>query len=300
MPRKYSSAGRTNRRHIARKAPTAANQKKQIARNQAQITHIQRRLREIREPVTWTMGFERVTMAPNLPSRGPLVVPLTSGPTVTGTKAALNNTGTTSCQWHYTMTPSIQNAPSNKSKCFLGTQYCDLSIESGTETATQRFTVYLVSLQPDSAQDVYNTTTSMTLLERDIHYCCPDKSGGTDPSFYGAYLNPRAFKIHKKYILHTQTTPSEALSTVARGVGVRNNQYNRLLIKFSYGNTKLQAVGDNAPAGSAVAAASLEDIAYDDIDPHKKRFLVVFSDDTNADVNDATLSLSSIVTGSAA
>lgn len=295
MPK--SNTGKKNRRHIKNRKPTANNQRKQILRNQNQITALKQKLKEIRQPVTWRMGFEHATLAPNNSARGPLIIPLTSGPSNTGTPALLNNSAQTSCAWKYTMTPSIQNAPQNKSKCFLGTQYVDLSIESGSEPATQRYTVYLVQLKDDTAQATYDDTISMGTMDRDIHYACPDVNGGTGPSFYGPYLNPRAFKILKKYILQTQSTADDAISSVARGVGVVNNQVCRLMMKFSYGNTKLKAIGDNAPSASPTASADLDDISYSDIAPHKKRFIVVFTDDINEDVNSATVSLSSIITG---
>ena len=294
-PKTYVSAGKKNRRHIKGRRPTAQNQKKQILRNQNQITAIKRTLREHREPVTWQCGFVDATFNP---VQAPLIVPLTNGPGTAGSPAVLNNTDLTPVDWTYTMSPALQNSPLNRSKCFLNTQYLDISIKSGSEARTQQYTAYIVSLQEATAQDTYNQTTNMTLLTRDQHYCCPNNSGVTTPSFYGAYLNPRAFKIHKKFVLMTQSTADEAISSVARNVtGVKTNQVNRIVTRLSYGNTKLMVAGEN------VAGATndrLDSLSYDDIAPDKKKFLVIFTDDTDEDAQHSRLTMSSIITGSCA
>jgi len=295
-----STAGRRNKRDIQKSRPTAAAQKRQIHSTQRQVDAIKTKLREIREPCTWTMGFERVPLVA-VTTSSPFVVPLTSGPTTnTGANAAVvNNAALTSCQWKYTMSPFPQNSPDNRSKAFLGSQYVDFSIESGTETATQRYTIYLVSLQPDTARETYNSTTSMSVLVRDQHYCCPDKSATSDPSMYGVYLNPRMFRIHKKFICQTQSTPDDSISSVARGVGNRNNQTNRFIFKTSYGNAKLVSPGDNN-ANSASPSMDLDQLTYRDINPHLKKFLIICTDDTNGNVLNSTLSLSSVISGSTA
>lgn len=295
-----SSAGRRNKRDIKKSRPTAQAQKRQLLSVQRQVGQIKTKLREIREPCTWTMGFERAPLA-YVTTTSPFIVPLTSGPTtqVGANAATVNNAALTSCQWKYTMSPFPQNSPDNRSKAFLGSQYVDFSIESGTETATQRYTVYLVSLQPDTARETYNSTTSMSVLTRDQHYCCPDQTSSSDPSMYGIYLNPRMFRIHKKFICQTQSTADDSISSVARGVGVRNNQTNRFIFKTSYGNAKLVSPGDNN-SSSASPSMDLDQLTYRDINPHLKKFLVIATDDTNSNVLNATLSLSSIISGSTA
>lgn len=292
--------GRTsvkNRRRITRRRPTARNQRRQILSNQNQISAIQKTLRSNREAVTWHMG---ITNAP-LAGSYPLVVPLTSGPSsAASTQATLNNTGNTNAGWSYTMTPAVYNSDMNRSKCFLYKQYVDFTISSGTEPKLQQFTIYLVSLQPDTAQSVYNDSTGMTQLVNGRDFIgTPPKAIGGDHTQYGVYLNPRSFKVHQKWTCNTQSIAAAAISSVARNTSNTTNQHNRFSCTVNYGGTTLAAPGDNVLA--LPQNDRLHDIEYADIPPHKKRFLLVFSDENeDADVNDSTLTLNSIISGATA
>lgn len=285
-----------NRRRITRSRPSARNQRRQILSNQNQIATIQKTLRETREQVSWRMGCINASLAGGYP----LVVPLTSGPgTNTGKTAQLNNVGSTDVQWDCTMTGVLQNDMLNKSKCFLYKQYVDFVIESGTDATTQQYTIYLVSLRPDTAQLTYNETSNMTSLLPDRDFSVPpsDTTVG-DFVHLGAYLNPRAYKIHHKWTCNTQSTADEGIASVARDSSNTTNQHNRFQCTVNYGGTTLASRGDTT---SGSLDDTIANIDYADIPPHKKRFLIVFSDsNTQDDVNHSLFSMNSIISGATA
>lgn len=292
MTKQRPTAAARNRRHIKNKRPTAQNQKKQILKNQNQIVAIKRQINVRREPVKWKCGFTNAVM-----DSYPFVIPLTSGPTsLASRQALLNNTAATNVGWSYTMSNSVQNSGSNRSKCFVHKQYVDLAIKSGTESALLSFTAFLVQLKPEVATETYTETTQMTVLENDKDYCSAPSS--TADSGYGAYVNSTRYKILKRIELETQSITDDSISSVGRttgnvGQGSRMNQLHRAQLRVNYGNTLIKA-----PAGQG-DNDDLDTVDYDDIKPESKRFIVIFSDNSFLDGQYPKVSMSSLVTGQA-
>lgn len=292
MTKQRPTAAARNRRHIKNKRPTANNQKKQILKNQNQIVAIKRQINVRREPVKWKCGFTNAVM-----DAYPLVIPLTSGPTsLASRQALLNNTAATNVGWSYTMSNSVQNSGSNRSKCFVHKQYVDLAIKSGTESALLSFTAFLVQLKPEVATETYTETTQMTVLENDKDYCSAPST--TADSGYGAYVNSTRYKILKRIELETQSITDDSISSVGRttgnvGQGSRMNQLHRAQLRVNYGNTLIKA-----PAGQG-DNDDLDTVDYDDIKPESKRFIVIFSDNSFLDGQYPKVSMSSLITGQA-
>lgn len=282
---KRKTAATRNKKHIRTRRPTASNQKKQIASNQNQILSIKRHLNLSKQRMRFHMGFTEHAL-----NTYPYIVPLSNGPS-TSTPAVTNGTTPVSCVWNTTMTPAPQDLNTSRSKCVINTQWVDLSITGGTEPNPLYHTVFLVQLQEDCAEQVYAETASMSSLVRDVDYVTP--LNGLLDSGYGAYMNSSRFKIIKRMEFSTIAAnigwpggPPSDNSGAGLGAAVRRTQF-----KINYGNTVFKSSG---------SGSSLQSLEYSELDPSKKRFLVIFNDNALTDGEYPNIAVSSLITGYAA
>lgn len=286
MPRKYKSTAAKNKRRIAKAAPTARNQKKQIASAQNQIVAIKNHLNLTKERMRWHCGFTGVSM-----TAYPLIIPLTSGPSATN-PAVMNTVIGTSVPWTTTMTPAPQGVNTFRSKTVVNKQYVDLTVTSGNEVALLHLTAFVVQLQPKVASQTYGDTSSMSTLRRGQEFITPLNALGQD-SGYGAYLNNQKFKIIKRLEFSTfgDQLATNVGSTGNVGRGPRMGLVHRAQMKLNYGSTLFKSSGD---------VATTQTLEYADINPEQKRFIVIFSDNSLTDLEFPSVSMSSLITGYAA
>lgn len=287
MTRKYKTTAGKNKRRIRTRRPTARNQKKQIASTQNQIIAIKKHLNLEKERMRWHCGFHDVSI-----TGYPLVIPLTSGPS-TVSPAQMNTTLGTDVPWNVTMTPAPQNSSALRSKCVVNKQYVDLTISAGNESDLLQFTAFLVQLQPKVAQQTYDNTSSMSSLVRDEDFVTTNTVLGTD-SGYGAYLNNAKYKIIKRLEFETggyAPSPGAAAGTTYTGnsgSGTNSWYLKRTQFKVNYGSTVFKSAGQGE---------SQLTLSYPEINPEQKRFIVIFSDNSITDLENPTVSMSSLITG---
>lgn len=290
MPRKYKSTAAKNKRRIAKAAPTARNQKKQIASAQNQIVAIKNHLNLTKERMRWHCGFTDIAM-----TAYPLIIPLTSGPSATN-PAVMNTVIGTNVPWTTTMTPAPQGVNTFRSKTVVNKQYVDLTVTAGNEAALLHLTAFVVQLQSKVATQTYGDTSSMSTLRRGQEYITPLNALGND-SGYGAYLNNQKFKIIKRLEFETggyAPSPGAAAGTTYTGnsgSGTNSFYIKRTQMKLNYGSTLFKASGD---------VATTQTLKYADINPEQKRFIVIFSDNSLTDLEFPSVSMSSLITGYAA
>lgn len=285
MARKKTTTAAKNKRRIRFRRPTAANQKRQIMSNQNQIVSIKRHLNLTKQRMRWHCGFSEIPI-----NEYPLIIPLTSGASNVNV-AYTNSTPPKPMGWNSVMTAAPESDASKLSKVVINTQWVDLAITGGSEPSPLYHTAFLVQLQEGCASQVYNETVKMTTLFRTLDYATPPNAAGIDSGF-GPYLNNDRFKILKRLEFSTlgptQGWPGGPSGNDGPGLGaaVRRTQF-----KINYGNTVLTSTGNDA---------SQINLNYDEIDPHKKRFIILFSDNDLTDGEYPNVALSSLVTGYAA
>lgn len=288
MPRKPRTTAAKNRRRIQNRKPTASNQKKQIASTQNQIVAIKRHLNLTKERCRWHSGFVDVSM-----TTYPLIIPLTSGPSSVN-PAVMNTIVGTNVPWNSTMTPVPQNSSVLRSKVVVNKQYVDLTIKSGNETSLVSFTAFLVQLQPKVAQQTYTDTAAMSGMVLNDDYVVPTTALGLETG-YGAYINNQKYRIIKRLEFETAGAISSNFPDNLNpgpsgnvGRGTRILQAHRTQFKLNYGSTLFKSSG---------AGETLSTLQYADINPEQKRFIVIFSDNSLADLEYPTVSMSSLITG---
>lgn len=271
-------------RRIKHRRPSARNQRRQIKSNQSQLVAIKRQLNLNKQRLRWRCGFTEIPV-----TAYPMIIPLTSGPATTG--PALTSTGV-AVTWDVTMTAHPQDINTLRSKVVVNSQWIDLSITGGSEPSPLYFTAFVVQLQDDTASQVYTETTNMTTLVKDVDYCCPINNVGAD-SGYGAYMNNARFKILDRMEFSTMGAtigwpggPPGGNTGSGLGAALKRRQF-----KLNYGNTVLKSTGDGATSQS---------LPYAEIDPKHKRFIVLFSDNSNLDGQYPNVAFSSLITGYAA
>jgi len=221
----------------------------------------------------------------------PLIIPLTSGPSVNA-PANMNTVVATPVPWNVTMTPAPQNSSVFRSKVVVNKQYIDLTIKSNTENSPLSYTAFIVQLEDKTAQQTYDDTGSMSTLVRGQDYISPLNALGQD-SGYGAYINNARFRIIKRLEFETLGGASggAAGSTGNTGRGTGTGILHRTQAKLSYGSTLFKSSGDGD--------SSLT-LQYESLNPEQKRFIVIFSDNSLIDLEFPSVSMSSLITGYAA
>lgn len=300
--RKSQRAGAKNRRRIMRKRPTARNQKRQILSNQAQITALKQTLKPMRHSITYGGGFPPIDMTAGPTSLySPLCVPLSSGPTQTpAIQAGANDDSSlmsaTLCGWRQTMS-DLGSTTQIRDKLRIYKQYCDMKITPGSENADVDHTIFLVKLQPDVATDVWNDTQSMTAFIKHKDFYCPNPpTFGTQHHQFGVYLNTSRYRILKRWELNTMRGSTDYLAP--------KPIQHRINFSCNYGGTVIRSTG-GGPTGFAGGVPStgtgddvgLSTIAYEDIKPEHKFFLLCFNNNEVADGQYPHLEMSWLVKG---
>jgi len=284
---KSRSSARRNLRRINNRRPTARAQKRQIASNQRQLIAVKQQLNLNKERVRWRSGFSEIAMTG---TNGITIIPLTSGPS-TVNAAVMNTVIGEIVPWDITMTPVPQSSNVLRSKYVINNQYVDLLVTAGNETALINTTAFLVQLRADNATQTYAETSSMTTLLRDIDYATPANAAGLD-SGYGAYMNTSRYKIIKRLEFETAGPPPTGFGPGAAtgniGSGTNMTYCKRVQFKVPYGNTVLKSTGQQATASG---------LAYSEIDPAQKRFIVFFSNNSLLDGETTNVAMSCLATG---
>lgn len=263
----------------AKKKTGAKAQSRQIQRLARSVDIVKEKTKELSIPTNYHTGYSSRTDA------YPLVVPLTGGPK-SGAYAGgpiTNNTPLDDMNW--VKWGSFPGAAVNtqKGRIRLYSQYVDMILEPGGETDLLIHTIFVVQLRDENegmARQTYERTAKMTALEEDLDYCTnPDRQGGQ------VWLNPQLFRIHKRYEFHTGGDTNEYLPS---GQNMRNYSagINRVCFKLNYGGRQLRATE---------RSAEIQSITYNDIPPEYKYFIVAFSDNSVADLENPLLSVSSTI-----
>jgi len=265
----------------AKKHKGASAQAKQIATLGRQVELLKEHERDESIQANWFCGYSSRTNA------YPLVVPLTSGPAqgTTSITARTNNIPFDSVNW--TKWGSFPGGVVNNQKqnLKLYSQYVDFMIEPGGELDLLAHTVFVVQLKNDAGQarQTYQRTVGMTALQSNVDYCSnPGRDGAQ------AWINPQLYRIHKRYEFHTSGNTNEPISGDS-GIIMQNNSggMNRHGFKVSYGGRHIKATGRSEEVGAVI---------YDELPPEYKYFMLVFSDNSIADLENPLCSVSSTIT----
>ena len=285
---KRSSARRTIRR-LTRSRPSTRRNRQAAKSNARAIIAVKRQLDLNKERVRWRSGFSEIAMTN---TQGINIIPLTSGPSTTSA-AVMNTVIGEVVPWDITMTPVPQSGNVLRSKYVINNQYVDLLVTAGNETALLNMTAFLVQLRPDNATQTYAETSSMTTLIRDTDFSTPSNAVGGD-SGYGAYMNTSRYKIIKRLEFETSGHPpvgyvgQPGASTGNTGSGTNMTYCKRVQFKVPYGNTVLKSTGLQATGAG---------LAYAEIDPAQKRFIVFFSTNSLLDGETTNVAMSCLTTG---
>lgn len=283
------SAPRRVIRRLTRRPPSTRRNRAAAKANARAIIAVKRQLNLTKERVRWRSGFSEIAMTN---TQGINIIPLTSGPS-TVSAAVMNTVIGEIVPWDITMTPVPQASNVLRSKYVINNQFVDLLVTAGNETALLNMTAFLVQLRPENATQTYAETGSMTTLIRDTDYATPSNAAGLD-SGYGAYMNTSRYKIIKRLEFETSGHPptgyagQPGAATGNTGSGTNMTYCKRVQFKVPYGNTVLKSTGQQA-TGSG--------LAYAEIDPAHKRFIVFFSNNSLLDGETTNVAMSCLTTG---
>lgn len=264
----------------AKKHTGAKAQSKQIGRLAKQVDNLKVKTRELTIPVNYHCGYSSRT------NEYPLIIPLTSGP-----KSGTSGTATTNndpvdimnwIKWGSYPGPAVS---ADAGRLRLYSQYVDLQVEPGGEVDLLNHTLFVVQLRDDSegmARQTYRRTANMTVMELDTDFVTnPDNNGAS------AWLNPQLYRIHKRYECHTVGASSggEGPEIIAL-MQNHSGGLNRFGFKLTYGGRQLRATG---------TSSELQSIAYNDIPPEYKYFIIAFSDNSVIDLENPLISVHSTI-----
>jgi len=292
------STSRRNLRRIRYGSTSARSQRKQIKSNQTQLIALKRAVKPMRHPITYGGGFSAINMSSGASSLySPLAVPLSSGPTQTPSiQAEANDDGpllsATLCGWRQTLS-DIGSTSQIRDTLRIYKQYVDMKISPGSEDADIDHTIFLVKLQKNVATDVYNDTQSMTAFTKHKDFFCPEPPTlGTQHHQFGVYLNTSRYKILKRWELNTAHTGAH--TAVGWNPAPRQRRIN---FTVNYGGTTIKSTGGGPTATGVGDDVGLSTIAYEDIKPENKVWLLCFNNNEVADSQYPHLEMSWIVKG---
>lgn len=265
----------------AKKKTGAKAQSNQIQRLARQVDGVKDRLAETSIQKNWHCGYSSRTNA------YPLIVPLTSGPKsgATGT-ATTNNVPSDLMNWITWGSFPGGAVNTEKGRIALYSQYIDMILTPGGETDVLCHTIFVVQLRDDKegmANQTYRRTTNMSSMELDLDYCTTPGAGGAQ-----AYLNPKLYRIHKRYEFVTAgniTEPGVDDSTLL--LNGKTAGHHRVQLKLSYGGRQLRTTG---------RSEEVQGIVYNDIPPQYKYFIIVFSDNSTLDLENPSFQVHSTIT----
>lgn len=264
----------------AKKKTGAKAQSKQIQRLARQVDGVKDRLQETSIQKNWHCGYSSRTNA------YPLIVPLTSGPKsgTTGT-AVTNNDPEDIMNWIAWGSFPGGAVNTEKGRIALYSQYVDMILTPGGETDVLCHTVFVVQLRDDKegmANQTYRRTSNMSSMTEDLDFCTTPDAGGAQ-----AYLNPQLYRIHKRYEFITAGDISEPAANEGLLLTNRVAGNNRVQLKLNYGGRQLRTTG---------YSEEIQGIAYNDIPPEYKYFIIVFSDNSTIDLENPSFQVHSTIT----
>lgn len=255
----------------------AKAQSKQIQTLARQVGNLKEATREASIPTYYQASYSSKTDA------YPLIVPLTSGPSLTA-PAESNNTPKDLLQWTKVFNTAGVSPTATRQNLKLYSQYVDVILEPGNEEDMLIHTLFLVKLRNEGgiARRTYNDTSGMQVMGDDKDFCTNAQRDGAQ-----AWLNPERYHIIKRWELHT--VGDEKIEPTPGAAGIIQNMsgaINRFGFKINYGGRHLRVSGNDT---------TVQNIHYNDMEPEDKYFLVVFSDNSRLDLENPLLSVSTVI-----
>lgn len=259
----------------------AKAQSNQIQRLARQVDGVKDRLDDTSIQKNWHCGYSSRTNA------YPLIVPLTSGPkSGTTSTASTNNDPVDTMNWIAWGSFPGGAVNTEKGKIALYSQYVDMILTPGGESDVLCHTFFVVQLRDDKkgmANQTYRRTSNMSAMELNLDYCTTPGAGGAQ-----AYLNPKLYRIHKRYEFVTAGDLSEPeANEAALLLNNRTAGRHRTQFKLSYGGRQLSSTG---------RSEEVQGISYNDIPPEYKYFIIGFSDNSILDFENPKFQVHSTIT----
>lgn len=261
----------------AKRSRGAKAQSKQIQTLARQVGNLKDATREALIPTYYQASYSSKTDA------YPLIVPLTSGPSLTA-PAESNNTPKDLLQWTKCFNTAGVSPTATRQNLKLYSQYVDVILEPGNEEDMLIHTLFLVKLRNEGgiARRTYNDTSGMQVMGDDKDFVTNAQRDGAQ-----AWLNPERYHIIKRWELHT--VGDEKIEPTPGAAGIIQNMsgaINRFGFKINYGGRHLRVTGNDT---------TVQNIHYNDMEPEDKYFLVVFSDNSRLDLENPLLSVSTVI-----
>lgn len=261
----------------AKHSKGASAQSKQIQTLARQVGTLQEDNRERSIPTYYSCSYSSRTDA------YPLIVPLTSGPSLTAA-AESNNTPADLLQWDKCFNTAGVTPTATRQNLKLYSQYVDVILEPGNEEDILIHTLFLIKLRNDEgiAQRTYNDTSAMSSMTVNEDYVSNSQRDGAQ-----VWLNPERYTIINRWEMHT--CGDEKIEPTPGASGIIQNMsgaINRWGFKINYGGRHLKVTGEST---------TLPNLQYNDMPPEDKYFLIAFSDNSVLDLENPLLSVSSVI-----
>lgn len=262
----------------AKRARGAKAQSKQIQTLARQVGNLKDATREQTIPTYYSASYSSRTDA------YPLIIPLSSGPSLTA-PAESNNTPADLLVWNKCFNTAGANPTATRQNLKLYSQYVDCILEPGGEEDMLIHTLFLIKLNNEDgigARRTYNDTSGMTSMTVVEDFVSNSQRDGAQ-----VWLNPERYNIIKRWELHT--VGDEKIEPTPGAAGIIQNMsgaINRFGFKINYGGRHLRVSGTQA---------TIQNIQYNDMAPEDKYFLVAFSDNSRLDLENPSLSVSSVI-----
>lgn len=261
----------------AKHSKGAAAQSKQIQTLARQVDILKEDSRELTIPTYYTSSYSSRTDA------YPLIVPLTSGPSLIGA-AESNNTPKDLLKWEKCFNTAGVTPTATRQNLKLYSQYVDVILEPGNEEDMLIHTLFLVKLNNDSnqAERTYNYTNQMSGMVDNEDFVSNAQRDGAQ-----VWMNPERYHIVKRWEMHTcgdeKIEPTPGASGIIQNMSGAINRWN---FKLNYGGRHLKVTGEGS---------TLQNYQYNDLAPQDKYFLIAFSDNSRLDLENPLISVSSII-----
>lgn len=271
---------RFNRKTVLQKAKKATGAKAQSSQIQTlarQVSILKESNNEQTIPTYYSASYSSRT------DTYPLIVPLTSGPSLTA-PAESNNTPADYLAWNKCFNTAGVTPTATRQNLKLYSQFVDMILEPGNEEDILVHTIFLIKLNNEDgiARRTYNDTSSMTSMTVNEDYVSNSQRDGAQ-----AWLNPERYTIIKRWEMHT--CGDEKIEPTPGASGIIQNMsgaINRVGFKINYGGRHLRVSGNDS---------TIQNIQYNDIAPEDKYFIVAFSDNSTLDLENPLLSVSSVI-----
>lgn len=261
----------------AKSSKGASAQSSQIQTLARQVSELKGESKSHTIPTYYASSFSSRTDA------YPLIVPLTSGPSLTA-GAESNNTPADYLTWNKCFNTAGVTPTATRQNLKLYSQFVDCILEPGGEEDMLIHTIFLVKLNNEQglARRTYNDTTNMTGMTVVEDFVSNSQRDGAQ-----VWLNPERYTIINRWEKHTVGDEKIEPTPGAAGI-IQNNSgaINRWGFKINYGGRHLKVTG---------GGTTLTNLHYNDMAPEDKYFIVAFSDNSRLDLENPKLSVSSVI-----